>query len=672
MKLKKYHYLRKFTSLLFKLFVFGVLVVFSGLIIIFFMGPPPMTMEESTTVYSANNIVIGMENQDINRQKLSLADIPENLKAGTILIEDQHFYGHYGFDFKRILAAVWKNVSTLSLKEGASTITQQLSRNLYLTHEKTWERKLKEAFYTIRLEMHYSKDEILEGYLNSIYYGHGAYGIKAASQYFFGELPANLNNAEMAMLIGIPKGPTYYSPLNDLEKANARKDMILTQLWRETILTDAEYHMARQEKLIYAPVEASANPMFAPHFNDVVLEEAAEILELTQEKVRSSGYQIYTTLDEELQGKLEKKLLEEIPDTSELEAAVLSVEPHTGAVLAMSGGKNYNQSEFNRAISAERMPGSSFKPFLYYAALENGYTPLTKQMSKPTTFKLADGGNYQPSNFNHYYANQPITLAQAIALSDNVYAVRTNLFLGAETLPRIAKKFGFDDDFPAVPSLALGTAVVTLREIVSGYGMLANGGKSLPMHTIEKIVDRNGKIVFEHSKAEQKQILDERTAFILTDLLTGMFNSKLDGYMAVTGSSISPKLSRVYAGKSGTTPNDNWMVGYSPSVVTGVWTGYDDHRVIENIADSAYAKEIWAEVMEFAHEGLPRESFPNPGGVVGLPIDLETSLRAAPGCGESVVMYFIPGTEPIDYCRGQSLDLGNQGLFEKWFQLFFD
>ena len=169
-RFRKYRYLSKFISLLFKLSVFGILVVISGLIIIFFMGAPPMTMEESTTVYSANNIVIGMENQDINRQKLSLADIPENLKAGTILIEDQHFYDHYGFDFKRIFAAVWKNISTLSLKEGASTITQQLARNIYLTHEKTWERKLKEAFYTIRLEMHYSKDEILEGYLNSIYY----------------------------------------------------------------------------------------------------------------------------------------------------------------------------------------------------------------------------------------------------------------------------------------------------------------------------------------------------------------------------------------------------------------------------------------------------------------------------------------------------------------------
>ncbi|MHA6250644.1 transglycosylase domain-containing protein [Oceanobacillus sp. CAU 1775] len=642
------------------------------MVIVFFMGPPPIAMEESTTVYSANNVVIGVDDQDINRQKISIDELPRTLKAGTILIEDQHFYKHYGFDFKRIVGAMWKNIRTGSLKEGASTITQQLARNLYLTHEKTWERKLKEAFYTIRLEMHYSKDEILEGYLNSIYYGHGAYGIKAASEHFFNKTESELTDAEIAMLIGIPKGPTYYSPLNNEENANARKDMILLKMWYEKILSDADYHTARQQKLIYAPLETSTQPTFAPHFHDIVLEEAASILEITKEEIRSSGYQIFTTLDENLQETLEQALQEKIPGDSELEAAAMSVNPMTGAVLSMAGGRDYKQSEFNRAVMAERMPGSTFKPFLYYAALERGYTPLTKQMSKPTTFKLSDGKSYQPSNFNHYYANKPITLAQAIALSDNVYAVRTNLFLGAETLARTANKFGFKNDFPAVPSLALGTAVVSLEEVVSAYAMLANGGKTLETYTIDKIIDRNGKTIFEHSPGKQKQALDPRTTFILSHLLTGTFNPKLNGYMPVTGTSISHKLSREYAGKSGTTPNDNWMVGYSPSVVTGVWTGYDDHRIIENVADAAYAKEIWAEVMEAAHAGLPQDSFPTPRGVIGLPIDIESGLRAAPGCGESIIMYFLPGTEPTDYCQQQQEEPSNQGLFEKWFQLFFN
>lgn len=677
MKFKKYRLLKRIASICFWLTGIGVILAACLLVLIFLMGPPKMNPEENTTLYSANNEVIGVEKGVENRHWVEIDHLSEKVITATVELEDQHFYDHHGFDLKRIAGAIWKNLSTQSLKEGASTITQQLARNLYLSHEKTWNRKLKEAFYTMRLEMHYTKDEILEGYLNTIYYGHGAYGAEAASQYFFAKPQADLTWAEAAMLAGIPKGPTYYSPLNNEENANARKDMILKLLWQKDRMTDAEYTLAKQEALNYAETAVTAHAEIAPFFQDIVLQEAAQLLELTEEEIRSGGYKIYTTLDKELQAETESALEEIIPAESELEAAVLSIQPDTGAVLALSGGRDYTASMFNRVRSAKRMPGSSFKPFLYYAALGNGYTPLTKLMSKPTKFTLADGEIYQPSNFNHYYANEPITLAQAIALSDNVYAVRTNLYLGPETLVNTASMFGFEETLPAVASLALGTAAVSLEELASAYGMLANGGKELTSYTIEKIADKNDKAVFTRKPEKHEQILDAQTTFILTQLLQGIFDPKLNGYMPVTGSTISDELTRAYAGKSGTTPADNWMIGYSPSIVTGVWTGYDDNRNIEKLDETRYAKELWAKVMEYAHEGKSQDFFETPKGVVGVPIDMETGLKATPNCGENRMMYFIQGTEPQGYCEEQAIpkqiaEETDTGLFQKWFQLFLN
>lgn len=642
---------------------------------IYLLGPPPMGAEQDTKIYSRDDAVIGIESGIRNQYWVEKEDLSEKVIAATILIEDHHFYEHHGFDFIRIGGAIIKNIRSGSLREGASTITQQLARNLYLTHEKTWIRKLKEAFYTVRLEMHYTKDEILEGYLNTIYYGHGAYGIEAASEYFFGKPQTDLSYAETAMLVGIPKGPTYYSPFNNEANAEARKELILKRLWQEKIIDDATYHTAIREKLEYRTDKDEGREEFAGHFQDMAVKEAAAILGVTEQLIRAGGYELYTTIDETVQEQVETAMKEIIPETTELEAGVFSVDIHSGEVLALAGGRSYQASEFNRVRNAFRMPGSSFKPFLYYAALENGFTPLTKLMSEPTTFRLENGNVYEPGNFNHYYAYGPITLAEAIALSDNVYAVRTGLQLGIERFIDTAQIFGFEKELPAVPSLALGTASVTLEELVTAYGMLGNGGKELETYTIRKITDKNGQVLYERKSSNGRQVLNEQTSFILTQLLTGIFEPKLNGYMPVTGSPISHHLTRLYAGKSGTTEADNWMIGYSPSVVTGVWTGYDDHRVITAVQETTYAKEIWARVMEKAHEGEQQENFPIPDGVVGVPIDLETGLRATPYCGESLMMYFKKGTEPVDYCEptiAPEQEDNDDGFFKKWFQLLFE
>ncbi|MBP1969828.1 1A family penicillin-binding protein [Virgibacillus natechei] len=670
---------RKMNRFIFKIGIGTFILIISCVLGIYFisflLGPPELTNEQNTVYYSNNGEIIGEEQGTENRHWIDLEDMSEEFIHATLLIEDQHFYNHIGFDFRRITRAVLRNIQSMSLKEGASTVTQQYARNLFLSHDKTWSRKLKEAFYTIRLEMFYSKDEILEGYLNTIYFGHGAYGIETASDHFFHKSAKELSLAESAMLAAIPNGPTYFSPLNNETNATNRQNQILGLMHAEDLISEQDYQAATEEVLVYSEQTERNTDSIGPHFQDTVLKEAAAILELDAEFIRSGGFQIHTTLDVDQQNHLENQIQSEMDTDSDIEIGAMAMNPDTGAIQALAGGKAYESSSFNRAIDAKRMPASTFKPFLYYAALHHGYTPSTMLTSKPTEFVLEDGEVYQPSNFNDNYANEPITLAQALALSDNVYAVKTNMFLGAQTLVDTAREFGFTSDLPAVPSLALGTATVSVEEMVKGYGMLANGGHEISSHTIDKIMDRDGEIVFEKDNEENEPVLDPQKAFILTHLLTGMFDSELDGYMPVTGSPIVDDLTRTYAGKSGTTNSDSWMIGYSPSLVTGVWTGYDDNRNMEIVAESAYARSIWSAFMEATHEGMEQESFHIPSGVVGVPIDPETGHRATPDCNSSRVMYFEVGTEPQSFCsehhHENQENEDERGIFEQWFELFY-
>ncbi|SDQ12473.1 transglycosylase domain-containing protein [Virgibacillus salinus] len=659
------------------IFILGIVCLAGVYLVSFLLGPPKLTTDQNTIYYSINEEVIGEERGAENRYWVDLEEMSPHLIDATLAIEDQYFYKHNGFDLKRIAGAVLSDLKSFSLREGASTLTQQYARNLYLTHDKTWSRKLKEAFHTVRIEMYYSKNEILEGYLNTIYYGHGAHGIEAASRYFFNKSSSALSLAEASMLAAIPKGPTYYSPLNDRDNAEERQERILGLMQHDGDITEQEYFLASRERLAFTEQEEREKIAVAPYFQDTVLIEAADILNVESELVRSGGYEIHTTLDVDLQQELERSAKNVIQPGSEINIGAMAMDPATGGIRALLGGRDYQKSEFNRAISAKRMPGSAFKPFLYYAALNNGYTPSTMLMSKPTSFELEDGKVYQPSNYNGYYANEEISLAQAIALSDNVYAVRTNLFLGADTLVDTARKVGIDGDLPAVPSLALGTAAVSVEDMVTGYGTIANGGNQIEGHTVTKIIDRHGQTIFERDQEEGKQVLDPESAFILTHLMTGMFDRSLDGYMAVTGSSIANQLSRTYAGKSGTTNTDSWMMGYSPSLVAGIWTGYDNNALMKKTAEVSYAKDVWAGFMEAAHKDLPLQRFTAPSGVVGLPIDPDSGERATAYCDTSRVMYFEKGTEPTEYCSihlpdGKTQENKKQkGMLQKWFDKLF-
>lgn len=674
-RLRKYRLIFKLITTLVGIVLLSIIGIYT---ISFILGPPPLMNEENTIYYNNSNEVIGEERSAENRYWVDLNDMSPHIINATLIVEDQHFKEHNGFDYKRIIGAIFRNVTSGTLKEGASTLTQQLARNLYLSHEKTWDRKIKEAFYTVRLEMYYSKGEILEGYLNSIYYGHGSYGIEAASNYFFDKSSKDLDVAEAAMLAGIPKGPTYYSPLNDKENAEQRQEQILQLMLTNNMISPDEYQNAKTTTLAYSKTKKEDNDSIGPYFQDAVLKEAAKILELDTEEIRSGGFEIYTTLDSEMQIGLEDSVSKTIDQASEMQIGALAMDPKTGAIKAMVGGRDYSESPFNRAVNARRMAGSTFKPFLYYAALENGYTASTMLMSKPTAFELEDGEVYRPSNFNDYYAYEPISLAQALALSDNIYAVKTNLYLTPKKLVNTARRFGLSGELPEVPSLALGSASVSLEEMVTGYGMIANGGHEINSYTIERIINRDGKTIYEKDNNLGDLVLDPKQTFILADLMTGVFDRQLDGYASVTGAPIANQLSRVYAGKSGSTKSDSWMIGFSPQLVAGVWGGYDDNRVMEVVAESGYPKKVWASFMEKAHEGLPEKSFEAPNGVVGVAIDPQTGNLATPYCEVSRVMYFEKGSEPKQYCTDHfphdmkpKEEDSNDGPFKRIFDSLF-
>src|SRR5699024_5394018 len=548
--------------------------------------------------------------------------------------------------------AAWTNLRARSLKEGASTITQQLAKNLYLTHEKTWTRKIKEAFYTIRLEMFYSKEEILPSYLNWIFLGHGAYGIHDASQFFFNKKPTDLSIAEAATLAAIPKGPSYYSPLNNETKAATRKQLILQLLQQEDIITEAELQEASAEELIYY-AEKDYTQMNANYYIDTVIREAAGILQTEKEAILNGGYIIHTTYDPTAQDAAEKALDLYMQDDSDLEVASIMMDVPTGAILALIGGKSYEKSTFNRAIDAKRMVGSTFKPFLYYTALTQGFTPTTKLVSEPTAFNTGVNQRYEPRNYNDNYANDAITLTDALALSDNIYAVKTNLLVGPDKVTQTANDFGIQEELAPVPSLALGISSSSVLDMTNAYRIIANGGQPSTGYTNEKITHVNGAVLYDRSEIKQSEskTLNEQKLFILTSLMTGMFDTRLNNYMDVTGASIQHMLTKTYAGKSGTTDTDSWMIGYSPSTVLGVWVGYDENKPLQLHHEKAAVKNIWGHTMEAVHQGKDNEDFQVPSGIEEKMIDPQTGELATPFCPTRRKTYFEAGSAPKTFCN---------------------
>ncbi|WHY97548.1 transglycosylase domain-containing protein [Peribacillus simplex] len=614
------------------------------------LGPPPLVVPQSTLYYSDDGNVIGETDNGQKRYWAGMESISPQLIKATVAVEDRQFYTHYGFDIKRIGGAILADIKAMSKVQGASTITQQYARNLFLGHDKTWSRKFNEAFYTIRLEMNYSKKEILEGYLNTIYYGHGAYGAQAASQYYFGKDAKDLTLPEASMLAGIPKGPSNYSPLDNFEKAKSRQKVVLQAMKNKNYISGKNITEALRTSLTLKGEHGTVTNKTAPYFQDAVKQALKSQLHLDDRTIELGGLRVYTTLDETQQDAAEEVLSNTIPKSSGIQASIVAMDPDTGEVRALVGGKDYSESPFNRATQAVRQPGSTIKPLLYYSALENGFTPSTTLKSETTTFSFDDGhSSYTPHNYNHQYAEGEITMAQAIALSDNIFAVKTHLFLGEQTLVDTAHRFGITAKMDAVPSLALGTSGVRAIEMVNAYSILANGGKKVKPVFIKKVENQKGEVIFDENE-KPEQILDKDKAFVMTQMLTGVFDETLNGYTKVTGSTISSQLTRPYAGKSGSTPTDSWMIGYTPGLVAGVWTGYDQGKKIEIPAEKGYAKKIWASYMEKGLQGKPAKSFKETKNVIGVNVNPVSGKLATKDCPVSRLTYYVKGTEPVEYC----------------------
>ncbi|ADU32353.1 transglycosylase domain-containing protein [Evansella cellulosilytica] len=614
------------------------------------LEPPSLSVQETSVLYSANEEVIGEFHQGQNRHWIPLENMGDAIVEATLAIEDRRFYDHQGFDFFRIGGAVVTNVRSNSMAQGASTITQQYARNLFLTHDKTWTRKMDEAFYALRLELHYTKSEILEGYLNTIYYGHGAYGIEAAANLYFQKNAEDLTIAEAAMLAGIPKGPNIYSPFINEDRAKGRQETVLFTMEEAGFITSEERQSYVNEELSYAVDDDIEANVVAPYFQETVLNWLRNDLGIDSSVLESGGLEIHTTLDTSMQKIAERLVKEELGGQDHLQTGFVAIDPQTGEVKSLVGGVDYDKSSFNRVTQAARQPGSTLKPHLYYAALENGMRPNSMLKSEATEFHY-DNTEYPVTNFDAY-AEDYVTMLEALAVSDNIFAVKTHFLLGLDQLVDTAARFGISTPLPELPSVALGSRAINILEMVNSYSAYANGGSVVEPHFVRKVVDRDGNILFE-AENEKEQVFNPDLIAVMNNMMEAMFEPELSEgrYARVTGASLAQFLDRPTAGKSGSTEFDSWMIGYNPQIVTGVWVGNDDNeRLNSNNGEYTHARAIWGQFMKEAMAGEEIIDFEVPDNVVEVDINPHTGLLATESCPISRPTLFYAGTEPTEYC----------------------
>ncbi len=628
-----------------KLFLVVLLLCWAGAALYVKLSP-------ALEINSANNVILYDCNDNVffegsqSKSWVHLSDISPDLINATIYTEDKSFYKHHGFDILRILKATAINLKSHSTAQGASTITQQYAKNLFLDFDKTWKRKWDEALYTIKIEANYSKDEILEGYLNTINYGHGQYGIGNASKYYFNKQAKDLTLAEATILSGIPKSPSNYSPLINFELAKKRQLSVLNALVKNKIITEEDLEQAYSEKLIFKEKESTEEVNSTLYYQDAVMDELKGIDSLPKSFDKIKGLKIYTDFNSEIQKNIEKTIDETIPTDSEIETSVVVMNPNTGGIVALIGGKNYLQSSYNRATNSMRQVGSTMKPYLYYAALENGFTTSSTFTSEKTDFNIDGKETYSPKNYNDLYGNKPISMATAVAYSDNIYAVKTHLFLGSDVLINTARRVGITAKLENIPSLPLGTNEISIIEMAAGYSAFANEGYKVKPHLIEKIVNENGEILFENQNSKEL-VLNPNLTFILNNMLTATYDPDFIDYNYPTAISLAPKLTHKFALKSGTTNTDNWNIGYNKDVVCAVWVGYDDNKFLQK-SEYKYSQNIWYNTVEFAENGKGDIDtwYSKPKNVSVLLVDPISGKPVDNTAEKKKFMYFIKGTEP--------------------------
>ena len=574
---------------------------------------------------------------------INLEDINPNMINAIISVEDKKFYKHRGFDYLRIAKAMYNNIKSGYVMEGASTISQQYVKNLYLTFDKTWKRKIQEAFLTLELEVHYTKDDILEGYLNTINFGQGNYGVENASKYYFNKSAKDLTLEEACILAGIPKSPAYYNPISNYDLSIKRAKIVAQCMLNNNVITEEEYNSLFQNQIEIYGKRENNNLQTLMYYQDAVLDELRS-LNIPTSLIELGGLRIYTNLDLSIQENLENSIKNNMKEDS-TQVAAIYVDPETGGINALVGGRNYNTSQYNRATKSKRQVGSTIKPFLYYTALTNGLTMSSTFLSAPTTFNLSNNNNYTPSNYGNIYANKKITMAAALAYSDNVFAVKTHLFLGEDALVKTMKTFGLKEELKPIPSLALGTMEINMLDYAKAYTTLASGGYDKDVHFINRIEDLDGKVLYERKK-EEKLILNYNYVYILNEMLTNAYNADFIDYNSPTAINLKGRLTHKYAIKTGTTDNDHWIVGYNKNALLLVWTGMDDNSSSTS-GYSKITKNIWADTIEESLKEKEVNWYEIPQNVIGLLLDPVTGEYIT--TGKNTMYYFIKGTEPTYY-----------------------
>jgi len=611
-----------------------------------------------TEIYDRSGSLVATLSRE-DRRLIGLDEVSPILVSAILAIEDRKFYDHWGVDPAGMARATLHNLTSRGGPlQGGSTITQQLAWNLFLTHEQTLQRKLKELVMTLRLERSFSKDEILELYMNEIYFGDGAYGVETAARLFFAKGAADLSVSEAAVLAGIPKHPARYSPLRYPENARQRRDVVLRAMWNTGAIDESTYRSAVAESLVVAPAGHRDAPSGwqAPYFVEEIRQELIE--RFGSETTYEGGLRVHTTLDLELQHEAERRLEEQLSlleslnryeyvsdstltDAARLQGSAVALDPRSGAVRVLVGGRDFDESEFNRATRARRQPGSAFKPFIFAAAVERQKRTTDLLLDERIVRFLPSGDRWEPRNFSLEYKGV-VTMRDALVRSINIPAVLLLEEVGVDQAIRTARRLGITSPLPPVLSLALGTGEVSLLELTSAYSPFANRGIYTAPYLIERFEDQTGQILHAH-EPRTREALDEDVAFLVSDMMRTVIEygtGKSSRRMGLTGEA---------AGKTGTTDDytDAWFIGYSTELLAGAWVGFDKKVPIgRGMTGATAALPIWTGVMKAAAETDPPHPFPVPPGVVLVRVCTETARTATPYCTEVVEEYFIRGTEP--------------------------
>jgi penicillin-binding protein 1B len=600
------------------------------------------------------------------RREVRLQDLPPQLIRAVILTEDRRFYSHRGVDPIGVGRALLADVRQGGVVQGGSTLTQQLMKNFFLSEERTVHRKFKEVVMAMLAERRYSKDEILENYLNEIYLGQngvqGIFGVWEASQFYFARPPQELSLGDVALLAGLIRAPNALSPFRRPDRARSRRDTVLRLLLDSGEISEADYDAAVNQPLQLAAAHARANT--APYFVDYLREDLSR--NYPRDVLTSEGLGIFTTLDVQLQQlasaaiadgvrNLEQRYpaLTQRPDGHRLQAALIAVRPQTGAIVAMVGGRDYESTQFNRAVHAQRQPGSVFKPLVFLAAFEaartaiDPITPISPVLDEPFEWRY-DGGSWQPANYRDTYFGQ-VTARRALELSLNAATARIANRVGLQPILEMAQRIGIESPLPPLPSVVLGAAEVTPLEVAQAYAVIANQGLKATLRAANKVVDRQGQIV-ERRPVAVELVVSPEAAYLVTHLMEGVLDRGTGRGVREHG------FTRPAAGKTGTTneARDAWFAGFTPALLTVVWVGFDDGAPL-GLTGAEAAVPIWTDFMQRATAAAPAAAFQPPSGVAMVRIDPYTGGIATAACPQTLVEAFWRGQEPTTACPVHSL-----------------